>query len=212
MGLRSVRRGLALTSARAPTKVLPRMGIGAIVLGVFAFICMFGGIVLTIVPFLGTMLSFLSPVLALAGIVLGGVALSRAKQGLGESEGLAIGGLVTSIIAFIPGMLVALTCGLCNTCVTGAYLDPSITHHDAGPPRDSGVPLYAPIAPPPFPPALPQTPRPSLVPITPILPGTPTAPPPVAPVDPAPPPSDQGMPPPPLPAGPTTAMHPNTAP
>jgi hypothetical protein len=192
------------------------MGIGAIVLGIFAFICMFGGIVLTVVPFLGTMLSFLAPVLALAGIVLGGVALSRAKQGLGESEGLAIGGLVTSIVAFIPGMLVALTCGLCNTCVTGMYLDPTITApRDAGPPRDAGVPLYAPIAPPPFPPALPPQPPQPMVPITPFPPGTPTtptAPPidPAAPTDPAPPSTDPAMPPPPLPVGPTTtALHPN---
>ncbi len=190
------------------------MGIGAIVLGIFAFICMFGGIVLTIVPFLGTMLSFLSPVLALAGIVLGGVALSRAKQGLGESEGLAIGGLVTSIVAFVPGMLVALTCGLCNTCVTGAYLDPSIApYDDAGPPRDTGVPLYAPITPPPFPPTLPTQPPQPVVPITQLPPGTPL--PPIAPtpppsLPPTPPvaPTDPAMPPPPLPAGPTTALHP----
>ena len=122
-------------------------------------------------------------------------------------------GLVTSIVAFVPGMLVALTCGLCNTCLTGAYLDPSLAHYDAGPPSDAGVPLYAPVPPPSFPPALPPLPPQPMVPITPLPPGTPTAPPdPTAP-DPSTVPPDPTapvqMPPPPLPVGPTTALHPS---
>lgn len=200
------------------------MGIGAIVLGVFAFICMMGGAVLSLVPFLGTMLSFLAPVLALAGIVLGGVALSRAKQGSGESEGLAIGGLVTSIIAFIPSMIVALTCGLCNTCVTASYIDPDLMSYDAGP-HDAGVAPgvspSAPIPPPPFtnvqptippvpasalptlpPSVLPTTPSPEAVPVIPA-----TSVPPQAPL--TPPPS---MPPPPLPPGPVPTAGQASAP
>ncbi len=135
------------------------MGTGSIILGAFAFICMIAGALLSLVPFLGTMLSFLAPVLALAGIILGGVALSRAKAGAGESEGLAIGGLVTSIIAFIPSVLVALTCGLCNVCATGMYLDPNFGVHDSGI-HDAGHPLTNPpsypmpglVPPPTFPP------------------------------------------------------------
>jgi hypothetical protein len=187
------------------------MGIGAIVLGVFAFICMMGGAVLSLVPFLGTMLSFLAPVLALAGIVLGGVALSRAKQGSGESEGLAIGGLVTSIIAFIPSMIVALTCGLCNTCVTASYIDPDLMAYDAGP-HDAGVAPNAPIPPPPFtnaPPVIPPVPAstlPSTIPPTGV---PPTSDVPVIPATAVPPPTEltppPSMPPPPLPAGPTTS-------
>ncbi len=175
------------------------MGIGSIVLGLFAFVCMVGGIVLGWVPFLGTMLSFLAPVLALVGIILGGVALSRAKSGGGESEGLAVGGLVTSIIAFIPSMLVALTCGVCNVCATAMYLDPSIGAFDAGPVHpDGGMTPNGSIAPPPFP---------SMPSVTPLAPSsttpTPTLPAPVTPTS----PSGQispGMPPPPLPPGPGT--------
>lgn len=135
------------------------MGIGAIVLGVFAFICTIGGALLAWVPFLGTMLSFLAPVLALGGIILGGVALSRAKAGAGESEGLAIGGLVTSIVAFIPSVIVALTCGLCNTCATAMYLDPSITAYDAGHP-EAGVLSNGSVSPP----GMPSGPGPAPVP------------------------------------------------
>jgi hypothetical protein len=156
------------------------MGIGAIVLGVFAFVCMAGGALLAWVPFLGTMLSFLAPVLALAGIILGGVAYSRAKAGAGESEGLAIGGLVTSCIAFVPSVLVALTCGLCNTCATAAYLDPSIGAYDAGSSDAGVIPNRSIPAPPPFP----TGPTPGLVPPPPPPSSPPTS---VAPN--APPPS-----------------------
>lgn len=100
------------------------MGLGSIILGIFSFLLMIAGVIFVWVPFLGTMLSFLSPILAIAGVILGGVAMSRAKQGMGESEGLATAGLVLNIIAFIPAMLVALTCGLCNTMCTGAFLNP----------------------------------------------------------------------------------------
>lgn len=144
------------------------MGTGSIILGAFAFICMIAGALLSLVPFLGTMLSFLAPVLALAGIILGGVALSRAKAGAGESEGLAVGGLVTSIIAFIPSVLVALTCGLCNVCATGMYLDPNFGTHDSGV-HDGGHPLTNPSYPTPG-----IAPMPSPVP----TPTTPVAPPP----------------------------------
>ena len=72
------------------------MGIGSITLGVLSFLCMLGGILFSIVPFLGPMLAFLAPVLALLGIIFGGVALSRAREGGGENESLAIGGLITN--------------------------------------------------------------------------------------------------------------------
>lgn len=157
------------------------MGTGSIILGAFAFICMIAGALLSLVPFLGTMLSFLAPVLALAGIILGGVALSRAKAGAGESEGLAVGGLVTSIIAFIPSVLVALTCGLCNVCATGMYLDPNFGLHDTGV-HDAGHPLTNPSYPTPglapMPTAVPTAPL--APPTTLVLPPPPTAAPPTA--------------------------------
>lgn len=166
------------------------MGIGAIVLGVFAFICMIGGAVLALVPFLGVMLSFLAPVLALVGIILGGVGLSRARSGGGESEGFAIGGLITSVVAFVPSVIVALSCGVCNVCTTAMYLDPNFGTHDAGPRYDAGTPSYTtPNAPPPFtyapPPFPPSGPTPGLQgPAAPVIPTT--APPPAFPPPPIP--------------------------
>ncbi|AKF09633.1 DUF4190 domain-containing protein [Sandaracinus amylolyticus] len=178
------------------------MGLGSILLGVFALIFMFGGFVLTFVPFLGTMLSFLAPVLAVAGIVLGGVALSRARENR-QNEGLAIAGLVVNIVAFVPAMLVAVTCGLCNTVCTGIALTPSDPNatpwyqRDAGPSPfdvlfvDAGVPHATPNAP--------NTPPPIAPP--PIAPPSPIEPLPSAPPGaPAQPPGT--LPPPPLPPGP----------
>jgi hypothetical protein len=115
------------------------MGLGSIILGIFSFLLMIAGVIFVFVPFLGTMLSFLSPILAIAGVILGGVAMSRAKQGMGENEGLATAGLVINILAFIPAMLVALTCGLCNTMCTGAFLTPPDSTHQGVPwDRDGG--------------------------------------------------------------------------
>ncbi len=106
------------------------VGIGSITLGTLSFLCMVAGIFLVWVPFLGAMLGFLAPVLALLGIVLGGVALSRAREGGHENENLAIGGLITSIVAFVPSTLVAITCSMCSACWTGLVLTPPT---DTGP-------------------------------------------------------------------------------
>jgi hypothetical protein len=114
------------------------MGLGSLILAIFSFLLMIAGVFFVWVPFLGTMLSFLSPVLAITGVVLGGVAMSRAKQGMGESEGLATAGLVLNIVAFVPAMLVALTCGLCNTLCTGAYLQPTDPNARVPWDRDAG--------------------------------------------------------------------------
>jgi hypothetical protein len=176
---------------------------------------MFAGAAMTWVPFVGTMLSFLAPVLAIAGIVLGGVAMSRAKQ-MGDNDGLAIAGLVVNVVAFVPAMVVALTCGLCNTICTGAMLAPHDPHstpfwmQDAGggpTPFDLLFPDAGPIpgqgvAPPPaFPPPPPPgtAPGPS-APMDPLAPADPSATPSPAPPPPSAPPT---VPPPPLPAGPT---------
>lgn len=203
------------------------MGIGSITMGILAFLCMLGGIVLSFVPFLGAMLSFLSPVLALIGIILGGVAMSQARQG-GESESLSLGGLITSVIAFVPSMLVAVTCGLCNTCWTGVILTP----HDAGPRPaifpDAGAPWPSPVSGPAVPgtlpapgswappPMVPPNPIPPTDPNTaptdpnattdpvPADPSAPSAPPPAPGTTEAPPsdPAAPALPPPPLPPGP----------
>ena len=155
------------------------MGIGSIVVGIAAFIFMLGGVVFTVVPILGTLMSFGAPVLALAGIVMGGLALSRAKRD-GESTGTAMGGLVVNIVAFIPGVVVALTCGLCNAMCTAGMMNPRpqdpwwmldgggprIIHQPGATPNgylDAGPPGLAPPAEPPGfgpPPAFPPPPIP----------------------------------------------------
>ena len=90
----------------------------SILLGVLAFVAMVGGALGVVLPYyLGTVFSALSLVFALAGMVTGGLGISRAKRD-GESTTLPIAGLVTSIVAFLFGMLVFLTCGLCNACVS----------------------------------------------------------------------------------------------
>lgn len=93
--------------------------LASIVCAIFAFLTMVAGFFLTGVPIVGAVMAFLSPALALAGIVLGGLGMSEAKR-IGEGEGTATTGLVLNIIAFILGLVVALTCGLCNACMTAS--------------------------------------------------------------------------------------------
>ncbi|MFK8000918.1 MAG: DUF4190 domain-containing protein [Polyangiales bacterium] len=99
------------------------MAIASIVLGMGAFLCMIVGFFTTGVPVVGALFSFGGPVLALAGIVTGGVAMSRSKQETGDSSGAAIAGLVVSIVGFVLSLIVALTCGLCNACLTSSTMD-----------------------------------------------------------------------------------------
>ena len=99
------------------------MAIGSIIIGVIAFLFMVAGFFFSPVPYAGAVLSFGSPVLGIVGIVMAGVSMSRAKQ-TGESNGAATAGLVVNIVAFILGLAVALTCGLCNACMTSNMNNP----------------------------------------------------------------------------------------
>lgn len=100
------------------------MAIGSIIIGVIAFLFMVAGFFLSPVPYVGAVMSFGSPVLGIVGIVMAGVSMSRAKQ-TGETSGAATAGLVVNIIAFILGLAVALTCGLCNACMTSNMNNPN---------------------------------------------------------------------------------------
>lgn len=100
------------------------MGLASVVLGVAALVFMLGGVFLFWVPILGPLLAFGAPVLALAGCVTGGIGMSRARQE-GDSTGPATAGLIISIIAFICGLLVAVTCGFCGALCTAATLNPN---------------------------------------------------------------------------------------
>jgi len=98
------------------------MPIASLVLGGVAFLFMIGGFFLTAVPIAGSILSFGAPLLSLTGIVLGGMSMSRAKQE-GGSNGVALAGLILNIVAFLLSLAVALTCGLCNACLTSAEMN-----------------------------------------------------------------------------------------
>ncbi|RLB56867.1 MAG: hypothetical protein DRJ42_02045 [Deltaproteobacteria bacterium] len=112
------------------------MGIASIILGVLCLLFMFGGFFLSFVPFLGTVLSFAAPLLGLAGVITGGIALSRAKAE-GQPAGAATGGIIVSVVALIPSVLVALTCGLCNACMSANVADPNNNNFQVY--RDGGV-------------------------------------------------------------------------
>ena len=98
------------------------MGIASIILGVLSMIFAVAGFLLSWVPVLGALLSFGAPMLALIGIVLGGVGMSRAKQEGGET-GIPMAGMIVCIVCFFPALLVALTCGVCNTMCTTASMN-----------------------------------------------------------------------------------------
>lgn len=104
------------------------MAVGSIALAVLSFIMMLAGLVATPVPILGTVLSFGAPICALAAIITGGIAMSRAKR-QGESSGTALAGLILGIISFLPALLVALTCGVCNALCTAGMIR---GHRDGG--------------------------------------------------------------------------------
>ena len=81
---------------------------GSILLALLAVVATVLAIFTTVVPFLGFVVSFGAPSLALGGIVMGGVAMSRAAQTHQSTAG-ALTGLILSVIAFLPASLVALT-------------------------------------------------------------------------------------------------------
>jgi hypothetical protein len=83
------------------------MGIGAVIVGILSLLFLALGLALFWVPFLGPMLSFGAPVLGLVAIVLGGIAMSRAKRD-GESSSAGIAGLVMGIVGLLFGIVLAL--------------------------------------------------------------------------------------------------------
>lgn len=108
-----------MTAPSVSTDAPPLMPVASIILGIVALLCMVGGFLMTGVPVAGAVLSFGAPLSALVGIVLAGVAMSRAKRE-GSESGAAVAGLVVNIVAFILGLAVALTCGLCNVCFSAS--------------------------------------------------------------------------------------------
>ncbi|MEO0322029.1 MAG: hypothetical protein AAF447_03660 [Myxococcota bacterium] len=147
------------------------MGPGSIVLGITAFAMMLGGILFTLVPVLGSVLSFGAPAVSLAGLIVGGIGYSQARREM-ESAGAPVAGMVLSGVAFLMSFAFALVCGTCNAFVTAVG-----TSSDLSPflQVDTGsMPMPAPL-PPPSSGAVPVAPAPPPLPPPPRAPGLPPA-------------------------------------
>ncbi len=90
------------------------MPIASLICGALSLLMAIGGIFTAAMPVVGSLFAFGSPLLALTGIILGGIGHSRSQ----DMKGVAVAGLVISIVGFVFGLLVAMTCGMCNACVT----------------------------------------------------------------------------------------------
>jgi len=114
---------------------MPPMAWGALSLAIVSFLFIGLGVLFTPVPGVGAVFSFGAPLLALAGIILGGRAVTKSKAAVsagpggamavpaagGEGSGLALAAVIASAIAFVPAVITALTCGACNAlCATGS--------------------------------------------------------------------------------------------
>jgi hypothetical protein len=98
------------------------MALISILLSVLAVICMLAGFLLTPIPVVGALFSFGAAAAALAGILLGGKAISQAKQ---RAQPADVGRLAVILngLAFVPSVLVAMTCGVCNAFMTTTDFD-----------------------------------------------------------------------------------------
>lgn len=182
------------------------MALISILLSVVALLCTAVGFFTTPIPVLGTLFSFGAAAIAITGLVLGGRAVTAAKQ-QGRPNDTARIGVVLNALALVPALLVALTCGLCNALFSSGNMQvqrdfrfntgrgwPS--GQDAGPDALPPPQQAAPGEPEPPPEGTPATPAPPGT--HPDQPADPSAPPPAQ----QPGQPSQNLPPPPLPAGP----------
>lgn len=98
------------------------MRFASLVAACLALLCSLGGMVLAGVPVAGTVLAFAAPVVALGGLIVGGIAWSQARTA-GVPAGLPIAGCILSAVVFLPSLVIALTCGLCNAFYSASMLD-----------------------------------------------------------------------------------------
>jgi hypothetical protein len=155
----------------------------SILLGVLSLACVALGVLTTPIPVLGALFSFAAPLVAIAGIVVGGLAMSRSQQAAarpvtpGEpapaaapTRRVGLPGVIVSAVALLPALLTAMTCGVCNAlCSTGQIQTRRDFNFDiqrgrppAAPPRDTpdaGREPGDPDAPPPVFPPPPLDPR-----------------------------------------------------
>lgn len=86
-------------------------------LGILSIFFTAGGAILAFIPYLGGLMAFAAPLCALFGIIFGGIAMSRAKRS-GQSDGIALAGVIVGAVAIIPAFLVAAVCGSCNMALS----------------------------------------------------------------------------------------------
>jgi len=97
------------------------MAVGSLVLAALSLVSIGLGVLTTPIPVVGAIFSFGAPTLALAGVITGGLAMSRARRE-NRSRDLALAGAITSGLCFVPALITALTCGVCNAlCSTGRF-------------------------------------------------------------------------------------------
>ncbi|HKU37063.1 MAG TPA: hypothetical protein VJR89_02920 [Polyangiales bacterium] len=166
------------------------MGLLSILLSALAVVCAGIGVLTAVVPKVGLIFAFGAPALAVAGIMLGGSAMSRAKRAGQTSETGKLGAIL-SAVAFVPSVLVALTCGVCNAFFSTGDVRLHKDFRVGGTPF--GVDAGARALPPPQ-----RLGRPQAGQAAPDAPQRPANP---QPAD-TPPPAEPALPPPPLPPGP----------
>jgi hypothetical protein len=156
------------------------MGVGSLLLAALSAVFIGLSVVTTLwAPAAAAVFSFCAPALALAGLIAGGMAMSRAKREK-RSGDVGLAGAIVSGLCFVPALLTALTCGVCNALWSdGQWQAQRNFNFQLGKPQSPDPNQPAPPEPPPFP-AQPGQPEP----------------------EPAPPAAPPGLPPPPLPPSP----------
>lgn len=76
-------------------------------MGVAGFVCGLVGLLFSFIPFIG----LISWPLVIIGVVLSGIGLNYANQGRADNKGMAIAGLVVSIIGLVICILWAVAIG-----------------------------------------------------------------------------------------------------
>lgn len=102
------------------------MGVASILLAFLAGLLCLLGFLTAWIPVVGTVLAFGAPVAALVGITLGGMAWSRAREA-GRSADMPVVAVIMNVLALVPALLVAFTCGVCNALVSSGPVH--IEHH-----------------------------------------------------------------------------------
>lgn len=113
------------------------MGIAALVLAFVSLVVLGMAFIFSVVPVLGPLLFVLSPVVAIVGITLAGVAMSRAHRE-GRSDVFGVVALVLNIVFLIPAILSGLTCGVCAGCYSAAMLNGQGSQSSSGGSYNSG--------------------------------------------------------------------------